>query len=486
MTLMRCRPVACLMAGWLVACLGPGAQAHPVSAEQYNSMGSCAAFGNSVGEGVWSWCYNNERDNMNGCKASFRSWVRELEQACNGTRREAGCSPSAYDAVQWHIHGTKAGQTIGVQRAVRSCEKGTQGQGAGEAAPGLDRETRRRIQSALAAQGYDPGQPDGVFGPSTRGAIQAWQQATGYAATGVLTSGQVERLLTSEGASGSAAPGDLYGAIAFSQLGGGGYAFGIAWNAQGREAARRSAIEECGRQGGGSGCHEAGWFRNGCGAIAIGDQNGYGTGGGETNAKAESAALSKCRSANRNCRVEVSRCVDGDYRRPERVSLKPFGPNWSIVENQPCQVWNYGEAETYRPLTWSGACVDGKASGEGRLIFIYEGRGSYRGNMVGGKAHGHGIANWADGSRYEGEFRDGKRTGRGTYTWANGERYEGEWRDGKRTGRGTYTWADGSRYEGEFRDGKFHGRGTYTWADGDSKTCEWRDGESVDGTCESH
>ena len=100
-------------------------------------------------------------------------------------------------------------------------------------------------------------------------------------------------------------------------------------------------------------------------------------------------------------------------------------------------MWNYGEAETYRPLTWSGACVDGKASGEGRLIFIYEGRGSYRGNMVAGKAHGHGITNWADGSRYEGEFRDG--------------------------------W--------------HHGRGTYTSADGDSTTCEWRNHDVVDGTC---
>ena len=173
-----------------------------------------------------------------------------------------------------------------------------------------------------------PGQPDGAFGPRTRGAIQAWQQANGYAATGVLTGGQVEQLLASEGAAGSAAPGGLHGSIAFSQLGDGGYAYAIAWNAQGREAARRSALEECRRQGGGSGCHEAGWFANQCGALAIGDGDGYGTGAGKTNARAEDSALLNCRAANRNCRVEASRCVDGDYKvAAPAVAPKPSAPD---------------------------------------------------------------------------------------------------------------------------------------------------------------
>ena len=110
-------------------------------------------------------------------------------------------------------------------------------------------------------------------------------------------------------------------------------------NAQGREAARRSAVEECGRRGGGGSCREAGWFRNACGAIAIGDANGYGTGWGENTGEAESSALSRCRSANSNCRVAMSRCVDGEYNKHETAVLKPFGPNWIIAENQPCQVW---------------------------------------------------------------------------------------------------------------------------------------------------
>ena len=550
MTHTRQQTAVCLMAGWLVTCLSPGAQAHSVSAEKYNSSGSCAAFGDAVGRGVWNWCYNNEQDNMNGCKASFRAWVGKVERTCAAIRRESGCAPRVYGEVEWHLHGTEAGQTLEVHRAVsRTCGEDTGSQagrsGAGDAPAELDREARRRVQSALAVQGFDPGPADGVFGPRTRGAVQAWQQANGYAATGELTSGQLERLLSAEsppGAGATAAGGGLHGSIAFSQLGGGGYAYAIAWNAQGREAARRSALEECGHQGGGSGCHEAGWFANQCGALAIGDGDGYGTGAGETNARAEDSALSNCRAANRNCRVEVSRCVDGDYKRPDRVAPIPSGPNcagareipvcWRELSNRPgCYAWVY----TYHPdksLTWSGTCAGGTATGNGTLTWTKDGQTSegtgtlldgkrhggwtYRwadggraeGSYVNGKIHGYwvehsatgdhfegeyrngkrlsGTFTWANGNRYEGQWREGKRHGRGIFTFADGDRYEGPWRDGNRHGHGTYTFANGDRYEGPWRDGNRHGRGTYTFADGDVMTCEYRDDEIIDGTCEFH
>ena len=67
--------------------------------------------------------------------------------------------------------------------------------GSGERnAAALTREDRRRIQSALAAQGFDPGPADGVFGPRTSRAIKAWQASNGYAATGVLTGEQAVAL----------------------------------------------------------------------------------------------------------------------------------------------------------------------------------------------------------------------------------------------------------------------------------------------------
>ena len=59
----------------------------------------------------------------------------------------------------------------------------------------LDRPTRRLIQHGLANDGFDPGTPDGQFGPRTRAAIRAWQAARGTAITGYVDEVQAELLL---------------------------------------------------------------------------------------------------------------------------------------------------------------------------------------------------------------------------------------------------------------------------------------------------
>ena len=69
-----------------------------------------------------------------------------------------------------------------------------------EAALGLDRPTRRLIQQGLRNEGFDPGAPDGLFGPRTRRAIRHWQEAWGAVATGYLDGEQAE-LLSASGAS---------------------------------------------------------------------------------------------------------------------------------------------------------------------------------------------------------------------------------------------------------------------------------------------
>ena len=140
---------------------------------------------------------------------------------------------------------------------------------------------------------------------------------------------------------------------------------------------------------------------------------------------------------------------------------RPSGPSWSIAENQPCEVWNYGNRD-YEPLTWSGACTDGKASGSGRLVFR-GGEGVYDGVMRDGKMHGSGVLDWANGFRYEGELRDGKQHGQGTLIQASGDRYVGGWRNGRPHGEGTYTQADGTTFEGAWRDGCFGDRAS-RWA----------------------
>ena len=65
---------------------------------------------------------------------------------------------------------------------------------AAEAALDLDRPTRRSIQQGLSNGGFDPGSPDGLFGPRTRSAIRGWQEARGAPATGYLDARQAELL----------------------------------------------------------------------------------------------------------------------------------------------------------------------------------------------------------------------------------------------------------------------------------------------------
>jgi peptidoglycan hydrolase-like protein with peptidoglycan-binding domain len=53
---------------------------------------------------------------------------------------------------------------------------------------------RRRIQLALAAQGFDTRGSDGAFGPRSREMIAAWQQAQKHPATGYLTAAESQAL----------------------------------------------------------------------------------------------------------------------------------------------------------------------------------------------------------------------------------------------------------------------------------------------------
>ena len=66
-----------------------------------------------------------------------------------------------------------------------------------EAALALDRATRRSIQQGLRSAGFDPGTPDGLFGPRTRAAIRRWQAARGTPASGYLNGTEAELLRAS-------------------------------------------------------------------------------------------------------------------------------------------------------------------------------------------------------------------------------------------------------------------------------------------------
>ena len=60
----------------------------------------------------------------------------------------------------------------------------------------LDRSTRRLLQQGLRNEGFDPGTPDGLFGPRTRAAIWEWQRSQGASPTGYLNGAEAELLRT--------------------------------------------------------------------------------------------------------------------------------------------------------------------------------------------------------------------------------------------------------------------------------------------------
>lgn len=95
-----------------------------------------------------------------------------------------------------------------------------------------------------------------------------------------------------------------FGAIAYSPSSG---AWGWSSDYGSRGQAERRAIRECRNRG--SGCRNAIWFRNACGALAKGNNGGWGANWGNNRNQARSKALRTCRSyGNRGCRIVEAVC----------------------------------------------------------------------------------------------------------------------------------------------------------------------------------
>jgi serine/threonine-protein kinase len=100
----------------------------------------------------------------------------------------------------------------------------------------------------------------------------------------------------------TAALADYFGAIAFSQDSG---SVGYSYDYGGQAGAEQRALQECGD----GACMVVVWFQNACGALAIGDGNGYGTGWAGTRADAEQIALSNCAQYTTNCANNTWACT---------------------------------------------------------------------------------------------------------------------------------------------------------------------------------
>ena len=220
----------------------------------------------------------------------------------------------------------------------------------------LDASQRRHIQATLAAAGFDPGPADGKFGPRTRRAIEAWQQASGYVVTGDLTNEQVETLLTESAADIALTP--KCGGVAFS---GGWFSDPGCW----MEIADKP------------GCHVLAYLDQGCKPGMTATWSGPCSGG--------------CPSGQ----GELVFTGEGFW-------AKETG---SFLDGRRHGMWTIRDSEGLA----KGPYVGGKMNGH---WFIRDhSTGEFEGPFVDGKMHGHFVFRFADGSVGEGAYVDDKMHG---------------------------------------------------------------------------
>ncbi len=80
-----------------------------------------------------------------------------------------------------------------------------------------------------------------------------------------------------------------------------------------------------------------------------------------------------------------------------------------------CYTWN-PNPQSEETVTWSGECVDGRASGKGKRVWRWRQGGEWKsssgeGEMRAGNRHGHWILRFGDGKIWEGSYADGKLHG---------------------------------------------------------------------------
>ena len=112
------------------------------------------------------------------------------------------CPPAAVVCVLVVASMAAPGGAVGESLAATAAQDSS----AVEASLALDRSTRRLIQQGLRNEGFDPGTPDGLFGPRTRAAIRDWQQSRGASPSGYLTGPEAELLRTAAVAAPAAPP----------------------------------------------------------------------------------------------------------------------------------------------------------------------------------------------------------------------------------------------------------------------------------------
>jgi serine/threonine-protein kinase len=94
-----------------------------------------------------------------------------------------------------------------------------------------------------------------------------------------------------------------YGAIAYATSSG---VWGYSYGYSSRGGAESRALRECRSRG--RGCRAIVWFREACGALATGRNNGYGWAWNTSRRAARQRAMAECRNRTSGCRIRVDVC----------------------------------------------------------------------------------------------------------------------------------------------------------------------------------
>lgn len=179
---------------------------------------------------------------------------------------------------------------------------------------------------------------------------------------------------------------------------------------------------------------------------------------------------------------------------------------WLKDPSRDCSVWTDSTAEDGETATWSGSCIEGKASGLGVMV-VHDKQGLlavFSGEMSGGKASGFGTLRFRNDdsggfNTYLGTFDENKPWGEGIFQSSEGWEldaffegsfdtgegtlvvfsddedgndavFQGEFVDGELVGPalGFYETESGETYFGDIENSKRHGVGTLIHANDDS------------------
>ncbi|MYD95039.1 MAG: hypothetical protein F4Y02_15415 [Chloroflexi bacterium] len=156
------------------------------------------------------------------------------------------------------------------------------------------------------------------------------------------------------------------------------------------------------------------------------------------------------------------------------------GGCWMETTNRTgCFVWN-SNPQPEETVTWSGNCVDGRATGRGTLTWRYQGEDgvprSYTAKGALRRGFTHGLWSWrdSDGDSAEGSRMWGVSHGHWSWHFSDGELKKGPFVWGRRQGHWREQTTDGELWEGPVIDGRKDGlwvqrngiRGRYCWRDG--------------------